>query len=131
MNNCQWCNQALGYGWQGKRWGSKFCNDECRTKYHNARKKTQKQAQNIIIALGEIEELITKGGELGELALHTIRRVRIAAEVSSTYQCYCKSCGQNRLFFPMPYDKCDFCGKENWGFKDKEPEKVDLHESKE
>lgn len=128
MDKCQWCENELRRSWKSYRYGALFCSDGCRTKYHNAKKRIVRHAQNITLALADIEKLIIKGGELGELALATIRSVQVSAKVSSTYQCYCKNCGQNRLFFPLHGDKCDFCKQENWGFKEKE-ESEGLHES--
>lgn len=126
---CLWCEKELINGWKPMRSGASFCSDACRTKYHNAKKRIVRASQTITLAIHEVEKLLIKQGELGDLALSTLRSVQVSAKVSSVYQCYCKSCGQTRLFFPMVHEKCDFCKNVAWGFKLSEGSNINLQES--
>jgi len=114
---CLWCEKELKDGWKPMRSGALFCCDDHRTKYHNAKKRIVRHAQNITLAIADIEKMLIKQGDLGDLALSTLRSVQVSAKVSSVYQCYCKSCGQTRIFFPMVNEKCDFCKNVSWGFR--------------
>jgi len=95
---------------------SRFCSDDCRTKYHNAKKKIKAQNDKLIEAVQFIQAMMLKGGELaGEAgvlndAIHEITGKRTGVKV------YCKQCGQQIMWKPRIGERCSFCGDSNWAF---------------
>jgi len=70
--NCQWCGKSFRQGWGAKRYGAKFCNDECRTNYHNAKKKVRQQEHTAFMLIEFFHDMAKKEGELGAAAKHAL-----------------------------------------------------------
>lgn len=119
MNKCQWCEKELRRGWQSYRSGATFCSDECRTKYHNAKKKVKRDKETALAAIQHIQAMLLKGGELGQEALNAVRHIKIHSEVD--FECYCTKCGQDVWILPDKGQKCDFCKSvDSFAFRQKQ-----------
>jgi hypothetical protein len=114
--NCEWCREDFSVGWNGKRWGARFCSDKCRIAYNNARKKLDKLRFTMHDNLDYFRAMMFKGGELPQVAAEAIF---IIAKDANVHQMKfgCKACGQQRMDFPRTFDKCSFCGKTDWKFE--------------
>jgi len=118
MNICQHCSKELKVGWMHKRYGSRFCDDICRTNYHNARKALKRQHASTIKAIMDIQDKMGFDGELGQEAIAAMREI-LAVVSLPEFDIKCGNCGQKRLYMPTPGDTCDFCHKNEWVFKPK------------
>lgn len=116
--NCHWCGKYIyrGSGEHNYQLGNRFCNDECRNHYHNAKKKVARQEKTILEALEVIAAFKGKDGELGDMAENLIRLIanNTAHRVKKVL---CKDCGQGRFTIPAQGEKCSFCKGENWSIK--------------
>lgn len=117
---CHFCDKELitGYGHHQYRENLRFCDDKCRTRYHNAQKKVKRNLKSILAMIADIEGLLPKQASLGQEALDAIRQI---ANVSSETKldCVCGNCGQTVWLIPQKGEKCDFCQAEHWIFKPK------------
>lgn len=116
---CHWCDKELVRGAGNMEYReSRFCCTKCRTAYHNAVKKVERQKKAAIKAFEDIQGLLTKQGDLGHDALETMRYLIAKAQLVELDP-YCRNCGQKTFMIPQYGQKCSFCQDENWGFKDK------------
>lgn len=117
---CHWCDAEIirGSGYHNYQLGNRFCDDTCRTNYHNAKKKVKRQYENILHGIVELQRQLGKQGELGEQALEHLQHIRKFAEETSL-DCFCRNCGQYRFTIPLAGDTCNFCQNDNWTFKPK------------
>lgn len=111
---CQWCNAEL-WAVNGER-PKAFCSDDCRYKYHNAKKKIEREASNALRAINFIQEMLLKDGDLQERALELAQVLSRDSQVLG-FECYCGHCGQRRLTIPLSADTCSFCQRNVWRFK--------------
>jgi hypothetical protein len=118
---CHWCGKYIhrGSGFKNYQLGSRFCDDDCRNKYHNARKKVKQQENTVFMLIEFFQEMRTKEGELAEAADHALRLIAANA-AGSVRKIVCKECGQGRFTIPSAGDKCSFCKAENWNIKSTE-----------
>jgi len=129
---CHWCDKEIirGSGNHNYQLGNRFCDDDCRSNYHNAKKKVKRQLAAAKEALAAIEPLLLKQGELGQEALAALRLIKYQADMTQ-YDCYCKNCGQGVWIIPSAGETCNFCQDSNWGFRKKKMNPpVDLRDSK-
>jgi hypothetical protein len=115
---CHWCGKYIhrGSGFKNYQLGNRFCDDSCRNKYHNAKKKVKQQKQVVLGLIDFFQEMRGKDGELAEAADHALRL--IAANTANTVKkIVCKECGQGRFTVPSAGDKCSFCKSENWSVR--------------
>lgn len=76
MNQCQWCSKALVRGYRGYRSGALFCSDECRTHYHNAKKKVLRDKRSMFFLIENLHDMAKKDGELGAAANHALELIK-------------------------------------------------------
>jgi len=115
---CHWCNKYIerGSGFKNYQLGSRFCNDDCRNKYHNAKKKVKQQEKVVFELVEFFKDMRKRDGELAEMADHALRMIAANSAYSVT-KILCKECGQGRFTVPSAGDKCSFCKAENWNIK--------------
>lgn len=115
---CHWCNKYIhrGSGFHNYQLGNRFCDDKCRTKYHNAKKKVLRDEKTAFMLVSFFQDMSKKEGELAELADHALRLIAANA-AGSVKKIICKECGQGRFTVPSAGDKCSFCKAENWIIK--------------
>lgn len=114
--DCYFCGNQLK--WR-KRSDSTFCDDECRMKFNNLRRKVDAQHSKIVKSLESIQELSTEYPHLKGLDFVNIHRVKLlvnAIDFGSRYKC--TKCGQMTYLEPVEWTTCDFCGAcEKHGFE--------------
>lgn len=116
--NCHWCNKWIrrGSGEHNYQLGNRFCDDNCRNKYHNAKKKVKQQEKVVLGLIEFFQEMRQKNGELSEFADNALRQIA-ANSAGTVRKIVCKECGQGRFTVPSAGDKCSFCKSENWEMK--------------
>lgn len=120
---CEWCGKDFRMGWGAKRYGARFCNDECRNKYNNELKRQRKQKPLLEAEILRARDNLTRGGNLQQEALDTIRAVMSLAHHQILIKC--ANCGQKRFEIPLKNEECTFCHKKEWKFEPKYPETLE------
>jgi len=115
--NCSWCNQEIQIGWGQKRNTSRFCNDECRMKYHNELKREKHQSALVLAEIRRMQNNALRSGDLGDFAQRHLNVIQQEFVLKENYFPCCKACGQSAFIWPEHGEKCPFCGQTDWVFK--------------
>jgi hypothetical protein len=119
--NCHECGKYLHRGWGHMTYhDSRFCSVECRTKYHNARKKLKAQKDKIAEFIGFLHEQMKKGGDLALEAGMVNDMLYDLTRQKSGVKIVCRQCGQRVMWKPKLGEKCQFCGDSDWQVGDKQ-----------
>ena len=116
FEQCQKCGRQLDYD---KRFGSQFCDDKCRTDYHNYLRKIQRLQKRAQLAMEELfEETTRKGNYLrSEPVSALVASIQLATWLSQnvSYQCVeCKS--QHDVKDGIPVE-CAYCQRKHFTIK--------------
>lgn len=118
---CDWCAKHLERGWGRMTYhDSRFCSDECRTKYHNAKKKLKAQEKKMLEFVEFAQAMMLKGGELAAQAGIINDAIHSQASKRTGVKVHCKQCGQQIMWKPRIGERCSFCGDSNWQYEKKE-----------
>lgn len=113
--NCDFCGKEIARYTAKGRFG-RFCTKKCRDKYHNAKRRLERQR---VIVLDEIlwmqNLILNQGGELPEAAAAALYSIDKFVGVNRL-EFTCSNCGQKRMDYPRLFDACAFCGQKVWKY---------------
>jgi alkyl hydroperoxide reductase subunit AhpC len=115
-NICEWCSKEFEPKRNNYRRVPRFCSHDCRYAYNNAKKRLERIKWDMIENIKWIRDMIRKGGDLPYEAAQAMFVIDKNATIHQM-DFSCKSCGQKRMDFPRVFDKCSFCGKQEWSIK--------------
>lgn len=123
-DSCHNCGKFLERGWGAMTYHeSRFCSDDCRTKYHNAKKKMNAQKDKMFEFIGFLQEAMSKNGELALEAGMVNDMIYELSRRKTGVKVHCRQCGQRVMWKPKVGEKCHFCGDSDWQFGQTNEEK--------
>lgn len=100
-------------GWdKEKRIDSKFCDDNCRNKYHATIRKIDRKVNSINRAIDDLTEIMKNPQYKGRVQL--LIRDLFEAHNSDNQRWECGECGQLVFEIPDRHQRCDFCQANKW-----------------
>lgn len=124
LKRCDWCNERMPED-SGAGRPTRFCCIKHATAYHNELKRMERQRRILTNEVLRLSENLARGGEISKEALRQIRGLMPCLASSAHVNITCAKCGQKRLLMPENWEKCSFCGQDEWIIS-----KRDLQESK-